>query len=390
MVGIGEGAWWPPVLATAAMAILGVFDHSGVGPTRVLNLYGAPAAVAAVAVVVVIVLWPLRQRAAGPVTAAVAVSLTASLVAIASGLPHAAADGTWLYTETAALLALAAITAWTAPSRWAVPAVLAIALAAALVVARFTPLADGGDGVISAALLWALGVVGASGLGLWLRGSEQSRRRAVREVRRAERLDLARDLHDFVAHHISGIVVQAQFGQRLFDRDPVAAAQALHEIEAAGTQALVSMRRTVSMLRDLDGTSGHGRRHTLDDLPDLVAGFPSATLTMNLGTRPDSIPPQTTTTAYRVVLEALTNVRKHARGATAVEVRVAAEAGLLTVTVTDDAPPRPAPPVRGQRGGFGLIGLTERVTAAGGTLTSGPRSPTGWRVEARLPVKETT
>jgi signal transduction histidine kinase len=259
--------------------------------------------------------------------------------------------------------------------------------------------------VLSAALFTApLGVTVsiALGVGLYLRALDARRSRALAAARRDERLELARDLHDFVAHHVTGIVVQAQAarfaaqagaGQKPEDLDTM-----FGGIEKAGTEALTSLRRMVGLLRDAqhvnapDGEAlGDGGSTTrpvgdLAQLRELVAGFahPPATLTLAPGL--GALPPEVAASAHRVVQEALTNIRKHAADAETVRVTLGRVGGGVEVAVRDDG--------RGRgrmlpSGGFGLTGLSERVGALGGRLRAGPRPEGGWEVVAVLPAAET-
>ncbi|MEV4753731.1 histidine kinase [Micromonospora sp. NPDC049559] len=309
---------------------------------------------------------------------------------------------------------------------------------------------DGGSRAVTSwnAAAWLAAL--AAGLGLRLL---DARRRAVAErVRRDERLNLARELHDVVAHHITGIVLQAQAAQlaaggRSWDDVPAggdvppengapdvppgnsapdvppgsgvpdvppgnsapdvpSGIDVLVGIERAGSDALAAMRRVVSLLRDADDAppataaperigelverfaAHHGRPH--DDPHDRPHGRlrggphggPSVRLRM-----PDDEPewpPEVTNTVYRVVQESLTNVARHAPQARAVTVDVTREGSALTVEVADDGPP-----VRARAdhlGGYGLVGMRERVEALGGTLRAGPRAGAGWCVRATLPV----
>ncbi|MEW2354539.1 histidine kinase, partial [Spirillospora sp. NPDC029432] len=215
----------------------------------------------------------------------------------------------------------------------------------------------------------------AVGAGLYLRAADARRARALADARRDERLDLARDLHDFVAHHVTGIVVQAQAARftagTAAAQDPERLDRMLGDIEAAGTEALTSMRRMVGLLRDAqdgaaaDGDAGRRPVGGLDQVEELVARFahPPATLSLDPGL--GTLPPEVATSVHRVVQEALTNARKHAADATAVHVGAARLAdGSIEVAVRDDGRGR-----GGRRlpsGGFGLAGLGERVEAIGG------------------------
>ncbi|GGZ36752.1 hypothetical protein GCM10010387_33530 [Streptomyces inusitatus] len=234
------------------------------------------------------------------------------------------------------------------------------------------------------AVITATGWVLAVAAGLSLRAHDGRARATVERVRRDERLDLARELHDIVAHHITGMLIQAQAAQIVARRDPHRVADSLAEIETAGSEAMAAMRRVVSLLRDTDDTPPAPPGP--DRLSALVEHFgrqgPKVSLTVPDGDA--RWPPEVTSTVYRVVQEALTNVLRHARHARSVEVTVGRTAGGVTVEVTDDAPPNSVRPP--QRGGYGLIGMRERVTTLGGSLDAGPGPGGGWSVRATLPV----
>jgi signal transduction histidine kinase len=222
----------------------------------------------------------------------------------------------------------------------------------------------------------------AAGLGLRLR---DARRHATTEaVRRDERLALARELHDVVAHHITGVVLQAQATRIVARTRPDDVDGSLAGIEAAGSEALTAMRRLVGVLRDDDdaapATPGP------EGLAALVARFDGhgPAVRLRLPDDPPGWPPEVTSTVYRIVQEALTNVARHAPHAGAVTVDVAQERDAVTVEVADDAPP--APVRRPHRTGYGLVGMRERVETLGGTLRAGPRPGAGWSVRATLPV----
>jgi signal transduction histidine kinase len=241
---------------------------------------------------------------------------------------------------------------------------------------------------------WGLGVVLAIAVGLYLRSLDDRRARSVAAARRAQRLQLARDLHDYVAHDVSEMLAQAQAGQILAEQDPRQAMAAFRRIEQAALQALASMDRTVRMLHDADDSAA-GRRTPLPglaDLPDLADRFSAggdATIHLDIDPRLDEpiVPREVAATAYRVVVEALTNIRRHAPAARTVEVTLRRTRPGLEITVTDDAGPQATTPGPARRrGGLGLPGLTEGVQALGGSLTAGPRDPRGWRVAAVLPL----
>jgi signal transduction histidine kinase len=228
-----------------------------------------------------------------------------------------------------------------------------------------------------------------------------ARRRAIAErVRRNERLELARELHDVVADHITSIVLQAQAGQLLARKQPHTAEGSLAGIEAAGSDALAATRRVVGLLRDGDdndvysavsgptaGAAGASAATPgAEQLGELVERFDGHGLAVRLSL-PDGDsgwPPEVARTLYRVVQESLTNISRHAPNARHVTVSIARDRDAVRVQVVDDAPPGAAH--YPYRGGYGLIGMRERVEALGGTLSVGPRRGTGWSVLATLPA----
>ncbi|MFE0425569.1 sensor histidine kinase, partial [Streptomyces sp. NPDC058953] len=260
------------------------------------------------------------------------------------------------------------------PARAAAVAGAGLLLAAAQFAVRPTSVV----GPVAAAILLA-----AAGAGLSLRRLDGRAVAAADEVRRAERLELARELHDVVAHHITGMLIQAQAAHVVARRDPEGVPASLAGIEAAGIEAMAAMRRVVGLLRD-DGDAAPVSPGP-ETLGALVERFGREGPPVRLRGPGDDTgwPPEVTSTVYRVVREALTNVRRHARHARSVDVTVGRAADTVTVEVTDDAR---ADSARPHQRGYGLIGMRERVEKLGGRLTAGPRPGGGWSVRATLPV----
>lgn len=218
--------------------------------------------------------------------------------------------------------------------------------------------------------------------------NERRRRDAERrEAVQAERLRIARDLHDVVAHHVSGIGVQAAGASRMIDVRPETARQALGTIEVSSRRAVTQMQQLVGLLRGpSEGPADRGPQPGLDDLPALVAESrdPSATLTVVGEPRP--VDPGVGLSLYRVVQEALTNVRRHSTAREArVTVRHLADPRAVEVEVLDDGAPRTP---HEDSGGHGLIGVRERAAAHGGVAETGPRPQGGFRVRVRVPVED--
>ncbi|MEU0026572.1 sensor histidine kinase [Streptomyces sp. NPDC006335] len=222
----------------------------------------------------------------------------------------------------------------------------------------------------------------------YLRSQDYRRTVAVSETRRAERLAIAADLHDFVAHHVTGILVQTQVARMMADTDADELDPVLAGIERAATEALASMRRTVGVLRDTEDVADRRPVGDLAGIAGLIEGFSSpiqkATLHRETAV-PDDLPHEVQAAAFRVVQEALTNVRRHAGDATRVTVGLRYEQARLEVSVSDDGRGGSQLPAAAHGGGFGLVGLKERVTALGGELRAGPRAEHGWEVRALFP-----
>ena len=209
-------------------------------------------------------------------------------------------------------------------------------------------------------------------------------RQAVTE----ERLRIARELHDVVAHSLSVVAVHAGTGRMVAADDPAAAERALATIEATTRSALGEMRRLLGVLRSSNGDepAALGPAPGLAALDRLVADMDRSGIDVELrvhGDRPD-VPPGVDLSAYRVVQEALTNVIKHAGPARAtVDVRYTSAS--VTVQVVDDGRGAAAPALPG---GHGLVGMRERVAVHGGELDAGPGPAGGFRVVARFPLGE--
>ncbi|MGW0086874.1 sensor histidine kinase [Streptomyces sp. NPDC003393] len=205
-----------------------------------------------------------------------------------------------------------------------------------------------------------------------------------------ERARIARELHDIVAHHVSLMVVQAIAADRVQANDPGKTRELLAVIEATGRATVAELRSLLDVLRteDDDAVRGRSPQPGITDIPPLMDSLREAGLRVeSTHTGPARrLPAGTELTAYRVVQEALTNTLKHA-GHTRAAVTFAWQPDRLTVTVRDDGPRAGAPASRPvPSGGHGLAGMRERVTAAGGTLHTGPLPEGGFLVSAHLPL----
>jgi signal transduction histidine kinase len=210
---------------------------------------------------------------------------------------------------------------------------------------------------------------------------EEEARRRVAE----ERVRIARDLHDSVAHSMASISVQAGVGAHVLDERPADARAALLAIKHASGDALAELRATLSMLRSSEAAP-HEPTDGLDRLPSLVESSRAAGLAVDVVIEGDArpLPPAVDTAAFRILQESLTNVIRHAGPARAT-VAVRHGDGGVEIEVTDDG--RGAVNGHGGAGGgHGLAGMRERVALLGGELYAGPRRAGGFRVRARLPL----
>ncbi len=207
----------------------------------------------------------------------------------------------------------------------------------------------------------------------------------------AERTRIARDLHDVVAHSVSVMVIQAAAARRNLSASPTDTADALEQIESTGRQAMTELRAILGVLRT-DASADTSTDTSLHPQPSLanwsaLAEMEDLPIEVAVDGDLDLLPDVISVTGYRLVQEALTNVRRHGGPVEVVDVRLCIDGDDLSITVSDDgrgAAARVAP------GGFGIIGMSERVAAVGGTLAAGPRPGGGWQVRARLPIVDDT
>ncbi len=207
--------------------------------------------------------------------------------------------------------------------------------------------------------------------------------RAARAVE-TERARIARELHDVIAHSLSIIVVQAAAERRVLPEGQQSTAETLESIEQSGRQAMTELRRLLGLLRKGDGEPSLAPQPGLSRLDDLVAQVREAGIEVSVRMDGDmtAIPRGLDLSAYRIIQECLTNVLKHAR-AHRVEISLRCQGRIVEIEVTDDGAAA-GPPAAG---GFGLLGMRERVTVYGGTVQAGPRDTGGYRVHARLPFE---
>ncbi len=238
-----------------------------------------------------------------------------------------------------------------------------------------------GIGLLAAA--WTTGRMVRSRRAEAARSAAQLAARAVAE----ERLHIARELHDVVAHGMSLIAVKAATANHVAAVRPAEAQEALRVIESTSRTALAETRRLLGVLRSDVDTAELAPAPGLAGLPALIERAEQAGVPVELELRgTDRLAEGLALTVYRIVQEALTNVVRHAAPARC-RVAVVAEPGWLRVEVTDDGPGTPRVAPAGHGAGHGLIGMRERVLAYGGSFNAGPRPEGGFSVLARLPLQ---
>ena len=222
----------------------------------------------------------------------------------------------------------------------------------------------------------------AAALGAAVRYRARIRIRDIQEAKARERDQLARELHDVVAHHVSGIAIQAQAGRAVAATHPERAVDALATIEDAATRALTELRAIVGVLRDARHSSLTPQPGMADIEQLATTGAAQPRVEVTLTGELTDLSPSVAAAVYRLAQESVTNSRRHARHATRVTVQVTGETDHVRLTVDDDGStgsPHRSPD------GYGLVGMRERVTLLGGTFAAGPTADRGWRVEANLP-----
>lgn len=221
----------------------------------------------------------------------------------------------------------------------------------------------------------------AAALGAAIRFHAKTRIRQIDQAKARERHQLARELHDTVAHHVSGIAIQAQAGRAIAAAQPERATEVLAVIEDAASRTLSELRTMVGVLRAAE--ADFAPRPGVADL-ERFAADPGGGLRIEveMSGELDDLSPALDGALYRLAQESVTNARRHARSASRVTVRIDAQPERVHLTVDDDGLPSAGV---ANASGYGLVGMRERVTLLGGTFHAGPTAGGGWRVEALLP-----
>jgi signal transduction histidine kinase len=297
-----------------------------------------------------------------------------ALAASASAVFLGADEPVGLYTSASVLLLSYALFRW-ASGRDAVIGLAIVLLACAVCIAAdFTGVVD--------ALAASVFLLFPAALGASVRYRATSRLRELDQVKAREREQLARELHDTVAHHVSAIAVQAQAGRTVAPSRPDAALRALEVIEEAASRTLAEMRGMVAVLREGEEPDLAPQRGVADIERLARDAAHGPRVDVELSGDLDALRPTVGAAMYRLAQESITNALRHAEHATRIDVHVAGEDDCVRLTVHDDG--RPSSAARGSSG-YGLVGMGERAALLGGTLQAGPIPGEGWAVEAVLP-----
>jgi len=340
------------------------------------NLVWPVASVAVAFALLPTLLWR-RTHPLAAVTVAFGLLTVVMVVSLAMG-----ADWRGLDTNVFVVLLIYAMFRW-ASGRHAVVGLVVLSIPLLLSGFDTQIHAQADDIPASNVVLGALFELAVAAVGVAVRYQEKARARGMDQVKLLEREQLARELHDTVAHHVSAIAIRAQAGRVVAASDPGAALDALAVIEEEASRTLAEMRSMVGALR-------HGEE------PDLAPQRGVADigrLATGAGDRPhvdleisgdlDGLRPSVDAALYRLAQESITNALRHARHATRIRVTVQGEDDCVRLTVGDDGDPGPFDPRSSS--GFGLIGMAERAKLLGGTLAAGPDRNRGWTVHAVLP-----
>jgi len=232
-------------------------------------------------------------------------------------------------------------------------------------------------------------------VGVIVRFVVRNHRHQLTQAKSEEREQLARELHDTVAHHVSAIAIQAQAGRFLASTGSLdGAVDALAVIEEEASRTLTEMRLMVGILRHEETRPEMAPQPGLADIADFArltevgaagaatGGVAVPVITVSLTGDLDNVRPTLAAGVHRMAEEAVTNALKHARDATSIRVEIEGDADRIHLSVTDNGSGRPSV---GSAPGYGLVGMQERASLLGGTLTAGPGAGTGWRVAATLP-----
>jgi signal transduction histidine kinase len=280
-----------------------------------------------------------------------------------------------LYSTMAVLILLYSLVRWGSGREMVLGTAFVTVVVALGMYVSSAGLADIFGGSVLLLLFVALAAVFRYRADLW--------HRQQREIRNQERVALARELHDTVAHHVSAIAVQAQAGGVVAGIQPEKAAEFLAAIESEASRTLAEMRSMVRVLREEEAVA-YSPQPGVADLPALARADATPTVEVSLDGSLTRLARPVDAALYRLAQESLTNAVRHARSATRVGIDVRREGDAVRLRVSDDGKTEPGP---APEPGFGLLGMAERAQLLGGSFSAGPGPGGGWVVEAVLPVE---
>ena len=315
----------------------------------------------------------LLWRRDRPLMAALVGWGVAGLLSVLQVTAHAGDLG--IYSMMAVLILLYSLVRWGSGREIVVGTAFVTVVVALGIYVSSAGWADVFGGIVLLLLVVALAAVFRYRADLW--------HRQQREIRNQERVALARELHDIVAHHVSAIAVQAQAGGVVAGSQPEKAAEILAAIESEASRTLAEMRSMVRVLREEEAVA-YSPQLGVADLPALASADATPTVEVSLDGSLTPLARPVDTALYRLAQESLTNAVRHARSATRVGIDVRREGDAVKLRVTDDGQTEPGP---APEPGFGLLGMAERAQLLGGSLSAGPGPEGGWVVEAVLPVE---
>jgi signal transduction histidine kinase len=334
------------------------------------DLVWRPTAIA-LGLLVVLMLWWRSTHPLLVVVGAFGATTAVYLAAIGTGVD---AEQATLWTGACLLLLPYSLFRWGAGYEAALGLVLVLAF-------PFLSVASHASASFIEAL-WGMGFfLFSATLGAAVRYWAYARLRDFEQVRLREREQLARELHDTVAHHVSAIAIQAQAGRTLAMSRPDRALDVFAVIEEAASRTLSEMRAMVGALRDGEPAALAPQPGVMD-IAQFAGDGSGVRVEVELTGALDDLSASLATTLYRIAQEAITNARRHARNANRIDVRLHGDERCLRLRIADDGDPAPA---ARNPSGFGLAGMSERAAQFGGTLEAGPNAAGGWIVEAVLP-----
>ncbi|GHH67195.1 sensor histidine kinase [Promicromonospora soli] len=326
-----------------------------------------------VTVLAVALMPALLWRRGRPLIAALVGWGVAGLLSVLQLTTHAGDLG--LYSMITVLILLYSLVRWGSGREMVLGTAFVAVVVALGMYATSGGWTDVFGGSVLLLLLVALAAVFRYRAGLW--------HRQRRDIRNQERVALARELHDTVAHHVSAIAVQAQAGGVVAGIQPEKAAEVLAAIESEASRTLAEMRSMVRVLREEEAVA-YSPQPGVADLPALARADATPTVEVSLDGSLARLAGPMDAALYRLAQESLTNALRHARGATRVGIDVRQEGDAVRLRVSDDGQTEPGP---APEPGFGLLGMAERAQLLGGSLSAGPGPEGGWVVEAVLPVE---